>query len=112
MKYLIGAIIIAGTLALPFATGKYSALYNRTVGTEVGKSIADRDREVFKTSKPYIENSIQTLHNYKMQYDLADEEDKKIIANNIRSEFANFNANHIENSNLRYFLLDIQGGNL
>ena len=54
MKYLIGTIIIAGTLALPFATGKYSALYNRTVGTEVGKSIADRDREVFKTSKPYI----------------------------------------------------------
>ena len=112
MKYLIGAIIIVGTLALPFATGKYSALYNRTVGTEVGKSIADRDRKVFKTSKPYIENSIQTLHNYKMQYDLADEEDKKIIANNIRSEFANFNANHIENPSLRYFLLDIQGGNL
>ena len=47
-----------------------------------------------------------------MQYDLADEEDKKIIANNIRSEFANFNANHIEDPNLRYFLLDIQGGNL
>ena len=112
MKYFVGALIIAGLLALPFACGKYDALYNRTVGTEVGKSIADKDREVFKTSKSYIENSIQTLHNYKMQYDLADEEDKKIIANNIRSEFASFNANHIENPNLRYFLLDIQGGNL
>lgn len=112
MKYLVGAIIIVGTLALPFACGKYNALYNRTVGTEVGKSIANRDREVFKTSKPYIENSIQTLHNYKMQYDLASSEDKEIIARNIRSEFANFNADNIENKSLRYFLLDIQGGNL
>lgn len=112
MKYLVGAIIIIGTLALPFACGKYNALYNRTVGTEVEKSVVNKDREVFKTSKPYIENSIQTLHNYKMQYDLANDEDKKIIANNIRNEFANFNADNIENKSLRYFLLDIQGGNL
>lgn len=112
MKFLIGAIITVGLTILPFACGKYNALYNRTVGTEVEKSIANKDREVFKTSKPYIENSIQTLHNYKMQYDLASSEDKKIIANNIRNEFINFNANYIENSNLRCFLLDIQGGNL
>ena len=112
MKYFVGALIITGLLALPFACGKYNALYNKTVGTEVEKSVVNKDREVFKTSKPYIENSIQTLHNYKMQYDIANEEDKKIIANNIRNEFANFDANHIKNSNLRYFLLEIQGGNL
>ena len=112
MKYFVGALIIVGLLALPFACGKYDVLYNKTIRTEVGKSIANSDREIFKESKPYIENSIQTLHNYKMQYDLASSEDKEIIARNIRSEFANFNADNIKNKSLRYFLLDIQGGNL
>ena len=54
----------------------------------------------------------QTLNSYKMQYDLASPEDKKIIANNIKIEFANMNPGLIENPNLRYFLNDIMGGNL
>ena len=45
-----------------------------------------------------------------MQYDLASDEDKQIIANNIKSEFANFDSNLIENNNLRHFLESIRGG--
>lgn len=97
-------------LVLPFSCAKHNALYNKTVRTEVGKSIMNSDREIFKSSKPYVENSIQTLHNYKMQYDLANDEDKQIIANNIKSEFANFDSNLIENNNLRHFLESIRGG--
>ena len=109
MKFI--AVIGAGALllVLPFACAKY-VLYNRTARTEVGKSIMDSDREIFKSSKPYVENSIQTLHSYKMQYDLASDEDKQIIANNIKSEFANFDSNLIENNNLRHFLESIRGG--
>ena len=109
-----GILIALGTgivlATLPFACAKYDVLYNRTARTEVGKSIMDSDREIFKNSKPYIENSIQTLHSYKMQYDLASDEDKQIIANNIKSEFANFDSNLIENNNLKHFLESIRGG--
>lgn len=97
-------------LVLPFSCAKYNVLYNKTVRTEVGKSIMNSDREIFKSSKPYVENSIQTLHSYKMQYDLANDEDKQIIANNIKSEFSNFDSNLIENNNLRHFLESIRGG--
>ena len=76
------------------------------------KSLKNKEREVFKSSKPYTENMAQTLNSYKMQYDLASPEDKKIIANNIKIEFANMNPALIENPNLRYFLNDIMGGNL
>ena len=87
MKFI--AVIGAGALllVLPFACAKYDVLYNRTARTEVGKSIMDSDREIFKSSKPYVENSIQTLHSYKMQYDLASDEDKQIIASSLAKSY-------------------------
>ena len=110
MKYLIGAVCIVGILAIPFGTAKYHMFYNEIIGTDYEKSLKDKEREVFKSSKPYIENTVQTLHNYKMQYDLANDEDKIIIANNIRTEFANFDSSLIENYQLRIFLEEIRGG--
>lgn len=110
MKFFIGAIIIVGVLAIPFGAAKYNMFYNDVIGTKYEKSLKDKEREVFKSSKPYVENTIQTLHNYKMQYDLANQEDKNIIANNIRMEFANFDSRLIENQNLKNFLDDIRGG--
>lgn len=110
MKYFIGAIIIAGMLSIPFGVAKYNMFYNDVIGTKYEKSLKDKKREVFKSSKPYVENTIQTLHNYKMQYDLADNEDKNIIANNIRIEFSNFDSSLIDNYQLRKFLEEIRGG--
>ncbi len=110
---LIGAIfLLGGLLALPFGAAKYNMFYNKKIGTEYEKSLKNKEREVFKSSKPYTENMAQTLNSYKMQYDLASPEDKKIIANNIKIEFGNMNPALIENPNLRYFLNDIMGGNL
>ncbi len=110
---LIGAIfLLGGLLALPFGVAKYNIFYNQKIGTEYEKSLKNKEREVFKSSKPYTENMAQTLNSYKMQYDVANPEDKKIIANNIKIEFANMNPALIENPNLRYFLNDIMGGNL
>ncbi|MGL5664210.1 MAG: hypothetical protein ACRCW8_10635 [Cetobacterium sp.] len=110
---LIGAIfLLGGLLALPFGVAKYNIFYNQKIGTEYEKSLKNKEREVFKSSKPYTENMAQTLNSYKMQYDVANPEDKKIIANNIKIEFANMNPTLIENPNLRYFLNDIMGGNL
>lgn len=110
MKFFIGAIIVVGMLSIPFGVAKYHMFYNKNIGIEYEKSLKDKEREVFKSSKPYVENTIQTLHNYKMQYDLADNEDKNIIANNIRIEFANFDSNLIDNYQLRNFLEEIRGG--
>ena len=112
MKFLIGAIIIVGVLAIPFGAAKYNMFYNDKIGTKYEKSLKDKEREIFKSSKPYVENTIQTLHNYKMQYDLANQEDKNIIANNIRIEFSNFDSSLIDNYQLRRFLEEIRRGNL
>lgn len=103
-------LFIALLILMPFGSAKIETTFNKTVGTEVKLSRSDRDRIAFKKSKAYIENSVQTLANYKMQYDKANKEDKQIIAENIRIEFANFNANNIENYNLKIFLLEIQEG--
>ena len=101
-------IIIISVMAVIILSVSIIA-YNKTLGTEVGKSRANMSREIFKSSKPYIENMANTLNNYKMQYDLASEKDKLIIKNNIKSEFANFDAFQIGNANLRNFLINIQG---
>ena len=112
MKLLAGIILLGGLLALPFGVAKYNMFYKQKIGKEYEKSLKNKEREVFKSSKPYTENMAQTLNSYKMQYDLASPEDKKIIANNIKIEFANMNPALIENQNLRYFLNDIMVGNL
>lgn len=112
MKILAVITLLGAVLALPFGVAKYNMFYNQKIGTEYEKSLKNKEREVFKSSKPYTENMAQTLNSYKMQYDLASPEDKKIIANNIKIEFANMNPALIENPNLRYFLNDIMGGNL
>ena len=111
-KLISRIILLGGILALPFGIAKYNMFYNQKVGTEYAKSLKNKEREVFKSSKPYVENMAQTLSSYKMQYDLASPEDKKIIANNIKIEFANMNPELIENPNLRYFLNDIMRDNL
>lgn len=112
MKVLTSILLLGSLLALPFGVAKYNMFYNKKIGTEYEKSLKNKEMEVFKSSKPYTENMAQTLNSYKMQYDLANPEDKKIIANNIKIEFANMNPGLIENPNLRYFLNDIMGGNL
>ncbi|MGL5204152.1 hypothetical protein [Cetobacterium sp.] len=112
MKLIIVIFLLGGLLALPFGAAKYNMFYNKQIGIEYAKSLKNKEREVFKNSKPYTENMAQTLSSYKMQYDLAGPENKKIIANNIKIEFANMNPELIENPNLRYFFYDIMGGNL
>lgn len=112
MRLLSSIILFGGLLALPFGVAKYNMYYNQKIGTEYAKSLKNKEREVFKSSKPYIENMAQTLNSYKMQYDLAGPEDKKIIANNIKIEFANMNPEFIENPNLRYFFNEIMRGSL
>lgn len=112
MKLISIIILLGGVLALPFGVAKYNMFYNKKIGTEYAKSLKNKEREVFKSSKPYTENMAQTLNSYKMQYDLASPEDKIIIENNIKIEFANMNPELIENPNLRYFLNNITGGNL
>lgn len=102
-------ILIFGIYVLFFGMAKVEIFFNKGVGTELSKSRANRERETFETSKPFINNMINTLSSYKMQYDLASEKDKEIIKNNIKIEFANFDASMIKNENLRHFLYDMRG---
>ena len=112
MKLITAIFLLGGLLALPFGVANYNMFYNKKIGIEYEKSLKNKEREVFKSSKPYVENMAQTLNSYKMQYDLASPEDKIIIANNIKIEFANMNPELIENPDLRYFLNYIMRGHL
>lgn len=64
----------------------------------------DADRQVFKQSVTYNEGVLDDLAKYKYEYTQADEVEKKAIASLVRSRFANFDKNKIENRELVDFL--------
>lgn len=79
----------------------------------IGVKKADVKREIFKHNKSYIEGHIQDLLRYKLDYELAKEEDeKKAIAFHIRHNFANFDESYIDNQELVEFLQKIKRGEL
>jgi hypothetical protein len=71
----------------------------------------DIERNNFKHSKSFVEGKITDLANYKREYERAKTpEEKQQIANFVSSEYANFDANLIENSSLYNWLIQIQNG--
>lgn len=100
-----------GVLAIVslFGVGKISNIYDRTINKE-NVSI---QREKFKESKAYVEGMINTLAEYKREYERAEtKEEKEQIRNLIDSKFSNFNIDYIENKDLYNFLQKVRGGKL
>lgn len=110
-KVIIGiisaGIIVSGTTAILFATGKIGNKYEATVE----KEHIDIQRDNFKHSKSYVEGKISDLAKYKREYEKTkDKSEKESIVNLINTEYANFDIKQIENKELREFLSDIRSG--
>jgi hypothetical protein len=104
----IGLGILA-LVALTF-TLFYFGFIGNIFDSTVGKQHLDIQRTNFERSKPYIQGKIDDLAKYKREYDTAQTKDEKQqVKNYILSDFANFNTNDIQNSDLRNFLLTLEG---
>jgi hypothetical protein len=66
-------------------------------------------REVFLNTRSYNEGMIQNLIKYKHEYDLGNDDEKKIITNTIRHMYAEFDESKL-NPELRDFLKKIKYG--
>lgn len=70
-------------------------------------------RESFEQTKSYVHGMIESLSDYKREYDRAESiEEKQQIINYIDSKFAAFDESNIDNSELRTFLSDVRSGKL
>jgi hypothetical protein len=94
-------------LGLCWGMGWFGVFYRSTVG--VAQESANRD--VYKQNKSYVEGMINDLGNYK--YELETEKDetaKTALIGLVRSKYANFDSNLIQDLTLRQFLLSIRNG--
>lgn len=66
-------------------------------------------REVFENTKSYTHGKIQDLAKYYEEYQKGSEQDKQIISNLVKMNFSDFDANKINNYQLRSFLTSVRG---
>ena len=66
------------------------------------------NRIVYENTKSYVHGKVQTLANYYRQWQLQSE-NRQAIESTIRIEFANFDADKINSSELRSFLIKVRG---
>lgn len=69
----------------------------------------DIRREVFEETKSYVHGKIQDLAKYYQEYQIANNEEKEVISNLIKSQFAEFDEQNIRVEKLRNFLINIRG---
>ena len=102
----IGVACFVGLLAVMFAFG--------VVELEFFRFFAPRrqniQREVFENTKSYTQGKIQDLAKYFDEYQKAKiSEDKDAIASVVKMRFAEFDANKINATGLRQFLINTRG---
>lgn len=75
------------------------------------KGVAEEGRrEVFEKSRAYNVGAEQELADYYGQYQMASNEDKKIIANTVKLAFSSYNEEEIRQPELRAFLKEMKYG--
>lgn len=73
------------------------------------KGVAEEGRrEVFEKSRAYNVGAEQELADYYGQYQKANDEDKKIIANTVKLAFSSYNEEDIRQPELRSFLKEMK----
>lgn len=104
---LIVILIIVAMIGTGFASGEIQALYNRTTGVHEANSETDQ----FHATQAYVDGMVQDLSKYQLEYEQSkDTTAKNAIVSHIDDEFANFDENRIQNSNLRAFLEECRNG--
>lgn len=103
---IIGCLILI--IGLDFA-GKALGLWEYSF---FGTKQANIERQIFKGSQSYVDGSINKLSDLKMQYDTSkDPQNKAIIANTVKDQYSNFNAENLNDRPLlKAWLVQIRGG--
>lgn len=90
-----------------FVLGIFGLGYKATIG----KESVNIDRQIFKNSKSYVEGMGNDLAKYK--YELQTEKDpvaKRAIVDLIINKYGDFDAEKLDNPDLKNFLLDAKNG--
>lgn len=108
-RIALTGVAIVGLVGLAFGLGKVGNIYDKTIG----KESVSIQREKFKESSSYVDGMINSLSEYKREYDVAEtKEEKEQIKKFIDGKFSNFDINLIENKTLYKFLSDIREGRI
>lgn len=105
-------VILAIILSLAIAMGLVFVLGNIELKSLewFGTRRASIQRQIFKENKSHIEGMAQDLAKYRFEYQReTDEVAKQAIESFIRSRFADFDANKLQDLGLRSFLREIRG---
>lgn len=110
-KKIIGivVVIIVIIIGIGFASGELTALYNKTVG----KDVTNSENVKFHSSQIYNDSMAKDLADAKRELgQTTDPAARGAIIDDINKRYANFNADNLEDKDLKQFLLDIRNGNL
>lgn len=103
VSYLTRSIltrIVIGIGAIALVAGVFKVGYTYTIG----KQQTNAEREVFKNTIAYTEQTAQNLAKYYKEYNEAEtEEDKKAIQEYVVITYPNINTETIDNQTLRQF---------
>lgn len=110
MKSIKSILIVLAVLLSISLLSLYFGFFGNFFDATVGKQQLDIQRTNFEHSKSYIDGKIDDLAKYKREYaTAATKDEKEQVKNYILSDFANFNTADIQNSDLRNFLLTLEG---
>lgn len=100
--FLIGLGFIILLTALSFAFGWVDVAYIKTVG----KAKQNAKTEVFYETQAFVDSKNQEAAKLYREYNRGDEDDKKIIMNQVAHQFASVDVDHVfeRNSDLRNFV--------
>ncbi|MHA2179843.1 MAG: hypothetical protein ACXAAH_00315 [Promethearchaeota archaeon] len=101
----IGFLILAGIIILMFLL----SLVGLKFVEFFDPAYQDVERKVFEQTKSYTHGKIQDLASYYHEYKKSSQDEKLIIANVIKSQFADFEASKIREESLKSFLIEIRG---
>ena len=105
-RLLIPIAVLVLMFIIPWILGIYELAYTKFFSPRA----QNIQREVFENTKSYTHGKIQDLARYYRQYKQAKSDaDRDAIAEVIRLQFANFDANRIPSFKLRNFLTNIRG---
>ena len=104
---LLGILAVVLVIALAFGSGVLDLKFMEYFGVRR----ASVQRTIFKENKSYIESMASDLAKYR--YELQREQDeiaKQAIKDLIRSKYADFNIDNLQDYSLKTFLREIRGG--
>jgi hypothetical protein len=104
-NFFIGLAIVLGVILLFSGLALYNGWFGVYYTKTVGKAQQNAERTVFKETQSYNDGMAQQLSKLKLEYETSkDSIDKKAIKYKIVQDYADFNAENLQNEGLRQWL--------